>query len=382
MIASWSEEPWRRLGQLNDSNTITRQAKKVDKGSSREYSNQSQLYREQFKLRHCDSRYLNKHKPDSHYRSYYTQLSVIISFFLTCLAEPMGDRLWRKHIKCKTHWVTYICYIQVNHFNVNNNPEFCWIQSRKETKKNLNIEKHTQLAWSGLCFHPSWKNPEAIIHFLKLSHLQFFFPKFTLISLFFFSSSLRACWITKCESSESFPIFILFAFFSCMLLKCSTFKRRILKNLRGKLNFSLFFCGLAASCPTLPPLYKGKGCWLVIDSTEVFKSDRLKALYIIGWPDGWLRVQGWSLRIQSKALSILTMLTCWTLTWWADFFPHVLFATATFVTVASNGHRVRISPILTHLIVCHFTKSPWKLESCLVSQKANKLCVQQLSTEL
>lgn len=78
------------------------------------------------------------------------------------------------------------------------------------------------------------------------------------------------------------------------------------------------------------PLYKGKGSWLVIDSTEVFKSDRLKALYIMSRPDGWVRVQGWSLRIQAKALSILTMLTCRTLTWWwADFFPHALLVTPT-----------------------------------------------------
>lgn len=97
--------------------------------------------------------------------------------------------------------------------------------------------------------------------------------------------------------------------------------------------FSLFFCCLDAVAQHFPTSLclsiKANGSWLVIDSTEVFESDRLTALYITGRPDGWVRVQGWSLRIQSKAWSILTMLTWRTLTWWAPLFSTWLILTLT-----------------------------------------------------
>lgn len=179
-----------------------------------------------------------------------------------------------------------------------------------------------------------WEVSASILHCEKLHNLfgipqnwaNLTFPKVHLnLSVF---SKRRSCVRTFKVSWDIYFASILVAFNT--VLWCSIFQSAHWKswdenstNVYERLLLALplwFGC----SCSTLSyfplPLYKGKGSWLVIDSTEVFKSDRLKALYIMGRSDGWVRVQGWGLRIQSKAWSILTTLTCRTLTWWADIF--------------------------------------------------------------
>lgn len=171
-------------------------------------------------------------------------------------------------------------------------------------------------------------------------------------------------------------MFILLPFFVfSTVLKCSIFQYTHCKSWEEnsmhvyKLRFLALLLWFVCSCSTLTyfslSLYKGKGSWLVIDAAEVFKSDRLKALYIMGWPDGWVRVQGWSLSIQSKAWSILTMLTCRTLTWWADFFPHALILTPTCSCSSKWPHQPHLaaaSPVLWNLL----KKKKKKLEVSII----------------
>lgn len=144
-----------------------------------------------------------------------------------------------------------------------------------------------------------------------------------------------------------------------------------------------FGCGCLTLSYLSLPLYKGKGSWLVIDSAEVFNSHRLQALYILGRPDGWERVQGWSLRAPVQSLVNINDANLSNLDLVSSSFFHTHSSWCRHASVAQNGHTAHIPISLRPRCLLKAARCA-KLKVSFISRRAtaDKLCKQQLSVEL
>lgn len=183
---------------------------------------------------------------------------------------------------------------------------------------------------------------------------------------------MRSCSITKCENLLKLPethwdvYFASTFFFLNTLLKFSTFQHTRWKTWADDVFFSLF-CGLAAVAQHSGLSIKAKDVdWLSTPPRFSRAIDLRRSTLWAGQMDEW-GVQGWSLRIHSKALSILTMLTCRTFTWRGDFlffFPHALFLTlACGWKWPQSAHWLNLTATF-----CCFIKAIWILVVSLLSR--------------